>query len=178
MIGATTTVKKNDSNGSLNLRGGTDSGDCGSLSLIGKDVNSDYAGGFFLSCGKDSPETYKYLIGLPNGHLSWGSGYPGNDLAGSAIVAKSLGTNGYIKYAGGLIMQWGEWSTTNGASQNIDYPISFASKVFFAAAEVFDNGTPSQSNPYCIVYAGLSSLYIHHNYSTRFGDSKWFAIGY
>jgi hypothetical protein len=51
----------------------------------------------------------------------------GNDIAGSAIVAKSLGTNGYIKYASGLILQWGQASieTANTATR-IELPINFS----------------------------------------------------
>ena len=46
-----------------------------------------------------------------------------------AIVAKSLGANGYIKYASGLIVQWGTISNTpNGESGTvITFPISFTS---------------------------------------------------
>jgi hypothetical protein len=46
------------------------------------------------------------LIGggaLTGTNLTWNA----NDLGGSAIVAKSIGTNGYVKYASGLIVQWG-----------------------------------------------------------------------
>lgn len=52
-----------------------------------------------------------------------------NDLAGAAVVDKSLGENGYIKYANGLIIQWGKFQKFNLSAgyQNtpIDYPIAF-----------------------------------------------------
>ena len=51
-----------------------------------------------------------------------------NDLAGSAIVAKSLGTSGYVKYASGLIVQWGHLNqVTFNDEGKYDYtfPISF-----------------------------------------------------
>lgn len=48
-----------------------------------------------------------------------------------AIVAKSLGLNGYIKYASGLILQWGHEPSTSFVDSNtgkyITYPISFSS---------------------------------------------------
>ena len=41
--------------------------------------------------------------GALNGNsLTWN----GNDLAGSAIEAKSLSNNGYVRYASGLVIQW------------------------------------------------------------------------
>jgi hypothetical protein len=49
-----------------------------------------------------------------------------NDLAGSAIVAKSLGTNGYIKYASGLILQWGVDAGISTTEKTIAYPIAFS----------------------------------------------------
>ena len=50
-----------------------------------------------------------------------------NDLAGSAIVAKSISWgNGYIKYASGLIIQWGRFFTdTSPSGSTVKYPISF-----------------------------------------------------
>lgn len=63
--------------------------------------------------------------GALNGNsLTWN----GNDLAGSAIVAKSLGVNGYVKYASGLIIQWGasEWVSNTQATRTITFPITFS----------------------------------------------------
>ena len=53
-----------------------------------------------------------------------------NDLAGAAIVAKSLNENGYIKYASGLIIQWGYAlmnGNTAGVTANVTFNTSFSS---------------------------------------------------
>ena len=42
------------------------------------------------------------MLGYSDGTLTWND----NDLAGNAIVEKLITTNGYIKYANGLIIQW------------------------------------------------------------------------
>ena len=42
------------------------------------------------------------LVGYSDGTLKWNN----NDLAGNAIIEKLITTNGYIKYANGLIIQW------------------------------------------------------------------------
>ena len=40
------------------------------------------------------------------------------------IIAQSLGTNGYVKFANGLILQWGK--KAQGASSTVSFPISFS----------------------------------------------------
>ena len=87
--------------------------------LVGKD--SDVAKGEFFILAQNGTNQ-KSLNGTPSGLLQWDS----NDLGGSAIVAKSLDTNGYIKYASGLIVQWGSKSIS-GSPTDISFPISFNS---------------------------------------------------
>ena len=59
---------------------------------------------------------------LTGNALTWN----GNDLAGSAIVAKSLGANGYVKYASGLIIQWGVALCDVGSKvTKVTLPLSF-----------------------------------------------------
>ena len=67
----------------------------------------------------------------------------GNDLAGSAIVAKSIGEwgIGYIKYASGLIIQWGRFfSSTSPNGSTVNYPISFTKEPKVLAS--IDNYSP------------------------------------
>lgn len=48
------------------------------------------------------------------------------DIKNSAIVAKSLGTNGYVKYASGLIIQWGTVLCNGGSTvTKVTLPLSF-----------------------------------------------------
>lgn len=45
---------------------------------------------------------------------------------GGGIIAQSLGTNGYVKFANGLILQWGvKTNSSNAENLQITYPISF-----------------------------------------------------
>jgi hypothetical protein len=64
------------------------------------------------------------------------------DIAGSAIVSKSLGTNGYIKYASGLIMQWGQSSNVT----RWDFPITFPTAVIGVYAGIKYTGEQSGYN--------------------------------
>ena len=72
------------------------------------------------------------LIGKPDKTLTW----DGNDLGGAAIVAQNLVSNGYIKFACGLLIQWthnrindgNEWTTSNtgsGLFRNVPFPIAY-----------------------------------------------------
>lgn len=91
----------------------------------------DMEGAFLRICGKDSTDnpsgfklrvkaadgTLRYLIGAPDGTLTWG----GN--AVERVVASSFGSNSfYIKYASGLIIQGG----IVGSEGNTTFPIPFS----------------------------------------------------
>ena len=56
---------------------------------------------------------------------------------GGGIIAQSLGTNGYVKFANGLILQWGVWNC-NYHGENVHttctLPISFTSNFYAGAA--------------------------------------------
>ena len=104
--------------------------------------------GKFVIGATSKTTTSKALEGYPSGALTW----VGNDLGGSAIVAKSFNTNGYIKYASGLIIQWmhdggtssnwkrQEWTVTGNSTRlslSLDYmkpslPIAFTNRHFMS----------------------------------------------
>ena len=126
----------------------------------------------FISKSADS--TAEFLM-YPDGTLK----HNNNDLAGSAIVAKLLGQNGYVKYASGLILQWGKVNGDNvvANSQNtVAYNISFN----------------SVANPIIWAITGKSSfsdyrMEIINNWASKSQFSfipnaktgcVWFAIGY
>lgn len=109
--------------------------------LFSKDSNDANKGIFNISAGNG--EVGHNLMGYPDGRLKWGS----NDLAGSAIVAKSFGENGYVKYVSGLIIQWGEVHINpyDGLKiyTNFRFPISFTSK----PKMVLGKGWPQSMKP-------------------------------
>lgn len=73
-----------------------------------------------------------------SGNADTVDGYHASDLLGKitaantgGIVAASLTENGYVKFANGLILQWGFVSNTRAATRyNITFPVSFASACF------------------------------------------------
>lgn len=94
--------------------------------------------------------------------------------AGS-IVDSLLAQNGYVKFANGLILQWGEY-TNSGNDRVITYPIAF-SKVYYA-------NVISPDNCETFVY-GISNTNINYRLCNGYNDYSWngtqtsrlFAIG-
>ena len=63
------------------------------------------------------------------------------------IVAASLGTNGYVKFANGLILQWGYVS---GSSRPLTATLPISCAVYMAVTCVNNQGTPGDANAYWI----------------------------
>ena len=65
---------------------------------------------------------------------------------GGGIIAQSLGTNGYVKFANGLILQWG-YNSNNAAEASTSFPISFSS-VCYGVVHCSGNTGRIEGNPY------------------------------
>ena len=109
------------------------------LGLFPKNYRSNTDKGAFILGANDGNNINYALMGRIDGSLNW----HGNDLAGSAIVAKSIGTNGYIKYASVLILQWGmyegNFSVDGYSSHTISWPLSANNWLFLGATFNTDN---------------------------------------
>ena len=98
------------------------------INIFGKDASDN---GIQMFAVKDyNTNSYSVLALTPNGSLFLQP--PGtqvaNSLSGAAIVAMSITANGYIKYASGLILQWGEsnWIADGISSREITFPLTLA----------------------------------------------------
>lgn len=168
--GTDSVISRAVNNSTLNIRGGLKNGNTNisaRLGLYGGTYPTEtYAGNFILEAATE--DTNIKLIGKPNGELTWNS----NDLAGSSIVAKSLGTNGYVKYASGLIIQWGRVIITGGSGEG-SYNINFTQNPTIAATNYGEvtgrtyavgNISTSKFNVYCSATGSITFF--------------WIAIGY
>jgi hypothetical protein len=117
----------------------------------------------------------------------------GNDIAGSAIVAKSLDKNGYIKYASGLIIQWGSYdlpfgTSATGYTLTVPFSVSFATNYYH---QVICNHTTDSTNNHTAVtmlngaqYNGPDKFTVRLKLLSEatdpviYGGIDWFAIGY
>lgn len=83
------------------------------------------------------------LFLCPDGRMMWEN----NDIGASGVVAKMLGESGYIKYASGLIMQWGLSGAPVNHLSEIVFPVAFSTLTYtviaIAALGVEDYGERS-----------------------------------
>ena len=170
-----TTIGRSVTDSIIRIVSGPTSGSGASLILVGKDNTSlgDTKGAFSLYATTDS-DTFCTLTGYARGKLLWNH----NDLAGSAIVAKSISANGYIKYASGLILQWGTVALKSDTDYTLTYPIAFSTNPKFIISTYLDATLPTSTT--CGArntgnsIATSITLYTTATYTHAF----WFAIGY
>jgi hypothetical protein len=154
-----TEIRPNTDDSGIVIRGATVYNKGAFIALLGKDNPSSQAGSFLLQAHNGNNE--RDFRGYPNGDLTWNN----NDLAGSAIVAKSLGSNGYVKYASGLIVQWGQGIIGNNSPVvdncyrvTIAFPIFFSNVYFITGSIIGKNGN---SLPYVSkVESDIGNAYI------------------
>jgi len=166
-------IGRSVNNSDLYIMGGNTSGGItgATLVLAGKDRTAD-SGDFFLQAYNKETSTIKQLHGMGTGELGWA----GNDLAGSAIVAKSLGANGYIKYASGLILQWGEENVVQNTLQKINLPITIPNIICSAIATVNTNNVANTELIAAVNYKNSrKDFYLSHSYPATIGVSYFLA---
>lgn len=100
--------------------------------------------------------------------------------SGGGIVAASLTTNGYVKFANGFIVQWGTASTSLYWNTPIPLPISFSNTSYsIVITTTNQNGTPT-SNMYSDV-TGVKCKNTNKFYggahNTEGATFSWIAVG-
>lgn len=117
-------------------------------------------------------ENYLPLTGgaLTGNALTWN----GNDLAGSAIVAKSLVPNGYIKYASGLLFQWGNWEGFNQGqpTTKVSFHITYNKAIWVNPYVSSDHGSVA------IKLLESDGFWVDFALTADNTTLNWFAIGY
>ena len=157
------------------------------FALYSKDFSAGYpddssAGTFRLSAYQN-----KILTGTPNGELIWDN----TNLGGAAIVAQSFGLNGYIKYASGLILQWGSYATPSGTYVT-EYTLPVPFNISFAnyCRVVCSCSSDSINNQTAVTVLDGGQYIRFDNFTVRlkllseasdpvlYTGIHWFAIGY
>lgn len=94
--------------------------------------------------------------------------------AKTGIVASNLAENGWVKFANGLIVQWGIAKNSSG-TQRVSFPISFGSKVFHInfSSTILSNDAITNS---AIQSYSLTGAELYGNTSPA-GHILWFALG-
>lgn len=97
---------------------------------------------------------------------------------------QSLGTSGYQKLPGGLIMQWGRWSATDAdSSTTITFPIAFPTGVLNLSGGVEYQTAPSDNGVVIQFYNPTTTTVVirRQDIATATGEDfymNWFAIGH
>lgn len=167
----------NDSLGT-GMHGGTNTENGAHLGLFGRNNTSQgktLAGCFSITTATNPADNYYcQLIGKMDKSLIW----CGDDLAGSAIVAKSLNYNGYVKYASGLIVQYGHATIVqNTDSITITYPLSFKNSPVFFAVPSWDR-TAGLYPFSCFTNETTGRFQLSQAYPSENNTVNWLAIGY
>ena len=116
------------------------------------------------------------LAPIVNAAFSGTLKHGGNDLAGTAIVAKSLTPNGgYIKYASGLVIQFGHYSDVPSRETVITYPVSM-SGFQCVSIEQIDDGLVGGKSIVCGKLDGLG--FTVKTVQGGVSSIRWLAIGY
>lgn len=138
------------------------------LQLHGVDFSGNDNGAFLMYTGKVN-DNRGLLRGTPDGGLTWNY----KDLGSSAIVAKSMGTNGYVKYASGLIIQWG-YNSTSSKTKTVTLPIAFAdgNQIYRPQITAID-----KNNSFWLIDNSRTKTSFTVN-SEIDGYFNWLAIGY
>jgi len=106
------------------------------------------------------------LTGTSTNQLITPAGFAGN---------KSIGANGYYKYPGGLIVQWGSTGaiTSNGAS-TVTFPVAFTNLYSLTATKVIASGNVNDS---CNLVNVSTTQFQIANGGTAATNAYWFAVG-
>ena len=95
---------------------------------------------------------------------------------GGGIVASSLGTNGYVKFSNGLILQWGYYGTiASTTSVTCDLNIAFTTAGYFV-----HTATPTLNGSSRGVVGGApksTTQITLSNGNDKIDDARWIAIG-
>lgn len=93
---------------------------------------------------------------------------------GGGIIAQSLGTNGYVKFANGLILQWGFVSGNSSSTQTFEFPIA-CNKVFgfFGIHKQATSTEQTSFRTEAATYSDITTTYAQVRIHTYSGGGKY-----
>jgi len=159
----------------------TDNNRGGLIELFDKNFNdpTSLAGAVDIYAITDTQSSYIRL--KANGELIYAPNESQRDLGSAAINAKSFGTNGYIKYTSGLIVQWGTLSYSNTNNITINFNVSFETSLYICIANALINNYVNDNitiHPIVTLLRGETRTAQPINVSEPGRAIKWLAIGY
>jgi hypothetical protein len=145
-------------------------------------ASSPASGGSFITSSNIGSQSVNYANSAGNGGVTSVNGATGAvNLASLAAFANSLGTDGYQKLPGGLIIQWGSLTVDyNQAAANGSFPLQFPSACVCMVATP-SNYSNSGVNTAIVTAKSTTGFTIFGDYSASpiFSvPTYWIALGY
>ena len=105
-----------------------------------------------------------------------GTGLWGN--AENIEATKDLtGTDGYVKLPGGVIMQWGQFtSASSGGVTSVTFPVAFTTSCFFVYASLVEPTSTDGVNTDSVLRSSNTTSASFSTVNNKL--FQWFAIGY
>lgn len=94
---------------------------------------------------------------------------------GTTTPAASMDTNGYVKFASGLVIQWGRVSVTGATTATVTLPLTFPTS--FCSVTIGDQSASNADQMVDILSTSQFTVYAPAADGTGNG-TKWIAIGY
>ena len=93
------------------------------------------------------------------------------------IISESVAQNGYIKFADGIIFQWGLYKPTTNGWQTVEFNLTFTNKCFVCFSQTTNTTTNVLDGIYSATRNVTNSTFDTYGYTGGYGDKYWFAIG-
>ena len=93
------------------------------------------------------------------------------------IVAQSLGPNGFVKFANGLILQWGACVLPDTDYLEITFPIAFSNNCWFACGSPYYESLYRGGTQTVDTQCYTKESFIAHAYNISNFPIKWIALG-
>ncbi|MDO8421575.1 MAG: hypothetical protein Q7S99_05385 [Parvibaculum sp.] len=122
--------------------------------------------------------TQKGIVELADS-TEFGTGTDSSRALTASLFTKSLGANGYIKFPGGLILQWGTVSAVPDDSNSVvTLPVTYASTHYAAGATIYSTANLTSVDQVAVNTTSLSSVTIYQRTpGANALNAFWWSIG-
>lgn len=117
---------------------------------------------------------YAKLAGLLTQVFEAGDGATGKQVVNISQFSKSLGTSGYMKLPGGLVLQWGGTTVTGGTPLTVTLPLAFTTAYIVLNNLGSGPGTIPSGMAY---FLSGSQIVLNHSSVGNAWLTGWFALG-
>ena len=165
LTGALSSASAADIVGQIGTTAVTNAGFASSATNAGYATNAGFA---------SSATNAGYATNAGNGGVTFVDSTSGSiTLANLAAFNRSISANGYQKFPGGMIIQWGSYTLPTGY-QDVTLPTTFPTACYYASSTLVSGVNGFQT----VTYAKGTTALQFYTYGSGTYESNWIAIGY